>query len=481
MKIFQGRRGSGCGVGCVVLALLAGAVLNGCGTGQAGPGVAAAPALTAERREHYVQSFDKVWETIRDKHFDPALGGLDWAGVRDELRPRVVAARTAVEARGAMQEMLERLKQTHFGIIPGEAYEAVAESGSAAKGESGGGGGIGGPGRTGITLRVIDGEALVTAVRGSSPAESAGVRPGEIISAVDGKALKPVIETVAKTYADSTLLEAMMTRAAESRLTGEIGGERRLTMVDGEGRRVTRVVGLAEPPGNASTFGNLPTMNVLFESRRIAGVGGGGDVGVIALNIFLDPGSVMPELGRAVEGFSDCAGMVIDLRGNPGGIGAMAMGIGGWFITTPNQKLGQLQTRGTTIRFVLNPRPRAFTGPVAVLIDGGSLSTSEILAGGLQDLGRARVFGTRSGGAALPSVIERLPSGDGFQYAFANYTSVGGNVLEGRGVIPDQVVEPDRTSLLAGGDPVLDAAVAWIRGKSEGAAGAGELRGQPGG
>jgi carboxyl-terminal processing protease len=60
-------------------------------------------------------------------------------------------------------------------------------------------------------------------------------------------------------------------------------------------------------------------------------------------------------------------------------------------------------------------------------------------------------------------MIEKLPNGDGFQYAFANYVSASGEVLEAVGVIPDVEVKPSRDALLAGHDPVLDAAVAWIR------------------
>jgi carboxyl-terminal processing protease len=65
-------------------------------------------------------------------------------------------------------------------------------------------------------------------------------------------------------------------------------------------------------------------------------------------------------------------------------------------------------------------------------------------------------------GAALPSIIERLPSGDGFQYAMANYISDGGEPLEGNGVIPDEEIRPTREQLLEGRDPVLEAAVRWI-------------------
>jgi carboxyl-terminal processing protease len=119
--------------------------------------------------------------------------------------------------------------------------------------------------------------------------------------------------------------------------------------------------------------------------------------------------------------------------------------------------------RDTSIKFVINPRAEVFKGPVAILVDGSSASTSEIFAEGLKDLGRARVFGTRTAAAALPSIIEKLPNGDGFQYAVANYVSEGGKPLEANGVIPDVEVKLTRKALLAGHDPVVDAAVDWIK------------------
>jgi carboxyl-terminal processing protease len=73
------------------------------------------------------------------------------------------------------------------------------------------------------------------------------------------------------------------------------------------------------------------------------------------------------------------------------------------------------------------------------------------------------VFGTPTAAAALPSVIERLPNGDGFQYALANYISEGGKPLEGLGVKPDVEVRLTRDALLQGHDPVVDAALNWIQ------------------
>jgi carboxyl-terminal processing protease len=73
------------------------------------------------------------------------------------------------------------------------------------------------------------------------------------------------------------------------------------------------------------------------------------------------------------------------------------------------------------------------------------------------------VFGGRTAAMALPSRIDRLPNGDGFQYAIANYVSASGVTLEGQGVVPDEEVAPERELLVAGRDPILDAAVTWIQ------------------
>ena len=119
--------------------------------------------------------------------------------------------------------------------------------------------------------------------------------------------------------------------------------------------------------------------------------------------------------------------------------------------------------RDNELKYVVKPRPKTYDGPVVLLVDALSGSTSEILAGGLQGLGRVKVVGTTTAGASLPSHIEKLANGDGFQYATANYISEGGGVLEGVGVIPDIEVQPTRAALLEGRDPALETAVAWIR------------------
>jgi carboxyl-terminal processing protease len=123
-----------------------------------------------------------------------------------------------------------------------------------------------------------------------------------------------------------------------------------------------------------------------------------------------------------------------------------------------------MTTREATLDFVANPRGKSqlYEGPVAILVDGMSVSTSELFAAGFQETGRARVFGQTSAGMALPSIIETLPNGDRLQFAVADLTGPSGRRIEGAGVIPDVVTIPTREQLLAGRDPALEAALAWI-------------------
>jgi carboxyl-terminal processing protease len=130
-----------------------------------------------------------------------------------------------------------------------------------------------------------------------------------------------------------------------------------------------------------------------------------------------------------------------------------------------------MKTRQNSLHFAINPRRvdtqarpvRPYAGPVAILTDAVSVSTAEFFAGGMQKLGRARVFGETSAGQALPSYAKRLPNGDVLLHAVADFTGPGGVRWEGAGVIPDVVAPPTREALLAGGDPALDAATRWIR------------------
>lgn len=410
-------------------------------------GLIAAGALLAQAPrpglDTDLASFDQVWTTVRDMHWQKAPGGLDWDAMRAQYRPRVEKSASDNEARAAMQEMLGQLHQTHFGIVSSSVYASLDDSGVPA-----------GAGVTGIDLRVLDGEAVVTGLDPGSPAERAGVGRGWIVQSANGRALKTIIERASR---DAEIHELQLTRSLAARLTGPVGGYVDVAFLDAGGHETTLRLGLAAPRGALTEFGNLPPSHVWYEERHI------GSIAYARFNMFMDIPKIMPAFEATIKNCKPCDGLIVDLRGNPGGIGGMAMGMAGFLVKTPGQKLGTMYMRDTTINFVVNPRVPIFAGPVAILIDANSASTSEIFAEGLQDLKRARVFGTRSAAAALPSVFTRLPNGDGFQYAIANYVSLNGQTLEGTGVQPDTEVKLTRAGLLSGHDAVIDAAVDWIR------------------
>jgi carboxyl-terminal processing protease len=415
-----------------------------------GATAAAGQTATPAERSANIQAFEKVWTTVGGKHWDPKLGGLDWQAVHDELRPKMEAAKTADEAREILNDMVGRLKQTHFGIFAGTVYHDLDASSDEPEEDSG-------EATPGIDLRVLDGHAIITDVDSGSPAAAKGVRRGWEILSIGDTEISPVVARIQEQFKDSTLLDLRLSGSVLSRLQGSAGSTVSVEFLDGAGRKVSILLERARPRGKIARLGNMPPMPAWSEWRRLPG-----DVGYVRFNIFLDPEGLAKTMEEAIKGCRNCRGFVLDLRGNPGGIGGLAMGVAGWFTDESGLQLGTEYLRGLTIKFVIFPRAEPFRGPLAVLVDGCSASTSEILAGGLKDIHRARLFGTRTAGAALPSVIERLPNGDGFQYAIANYISQGGKPLEGTGAIPDEEVRATRRQLLEGKDSALDAAVEWI-------------------
>jgi carboxyl-terminal processing protease len=409
----------------------------------------AGQSLTPAERSANLQSFEQVWTTVRDKHWDPKINGLDWQAIHDELRPKVEAAKNMDTVREVLNDMVGRLKQTHFGIFPGDVYHDLKASDDDAEDS--------GEAHPGIDLRVLDGRAIVTGVDPGSPSALHGVKPGWEIARVGKTDIRPIIERLTKQFKTSTLLDLRLSRSILGRMQGRSGSSVHVDFLDASNNKVSMDLDRVEPRGKTIRVGNLPAQYVWSEWRKPRP-----DVGYARFNMFMDPDGLASTMAAAVKACADCKGFVIDVRGNPGGLGALAMGVAGWFTDQTGLQLGTQYLRGLPLKFVIFPRPEPFRGPLAVLVDDCSASTSEIFAGGLKDIKRARIFGTRSAGAALPSVIERLPNGDGFQYAIANYVSVGGQPLEGIGVIPDEEVRPTRRQLLDGKDPVLDAAVEWI-------------------
>lgn len=397
------------------------------------------------------QLFDLVWTRVRDRFYDVKMNGVDWNAVRRRYEPKALKAPDDAAFYLTLNQMLGELRQSHLGVRgPEEARDMAADK--SRKGD-------GLQGETGITALLLGNQVVITRVAANSAGIEAGIKPGQILTAVDDKPLTPRLKRILdrKPAMREGEKRVAVWALARGLLAGPVGQKVKVTVTSGEGAAPTTVtVTRRSPSGQMLTFGALPPIPSEVETRTLAN-----GIGYIRFNIFLMP--LLDPIRKAVGDMvtANAPGIILDLRGNPGGLGGMAPAIAGMFVSDP-ANLGTMKMRASELKFPIFPQQPHFGGPLIILTDEASLSTSEILAGGLQEIKRAVVIGRPTGGMALPSQVEELPGGGEFQYAFADFHTPKGVRLEGRGVTPDIAVALTPQLLLAHPDPILDAALAYL-------------------
>ncbi|CAM2010921.1 S41 family peptidase [Acanthopleuribacter pedis] len=403
------------------------------------------PSHAADKEN--LASFDKVWSTIKEKHWNLEKTGVDWIKIGETYRPKAKKTSTRGEMRKVIRAMISELGQSHFNVYGGDGFATLETAlGDFTRG---------GNGTLGFEVALVDDRLLVTRVHKNVLDAESGIQIGTEILAHSGKKLKPVIDDMTELYGDMAQGRLYMNRTLNSLFEDSPGMDKELTTVT-NGKEQTRTFKMHPPLGRPKTILNLPTVHYEYQSEVMSD-----NIGYLTFNIFIPDVKTQFD-NETLPSFKETDGMIIDLRGNGGGIGFIAVALSNR-ILSQQSKLGTMSNQGGTLNFAVFPQKPIYDKPIAILIDGGSASTSEIMAAGLQDLKRAKVFGTRSAGAALPSIIETLPNGDRFQYAIADYTSVGGRHVEGNGVEPDEVTPHTATSLKAGKDAALEAARQWIK------------------
>jgi carboxyl-terminal processing protease len=425
--------------------------------------VAPAPAAMgpgAVRLQIRQEIFTAAWTAVRDKDFDKTLAGLDWEAMRAKYQPLALAAPDEPTFYRLLNEMLGALGQSHLEVHgPGEEAEGALDEFEPAPRPGAPdvvdvGTDVGDPG---LVVRLIEGKPMAVRVRPGSSAERGGLRPGYLVTHIGGRAvaalppsaraLRPVEERFA------------LRRRCAHLLSGPAGSKVSVRFLDGKDQAHETML-TRDPPARRAVQALMmpPIVPEVRVSHR-------GDVGIIAFNFFLlQP--ILVEVQTAIEGFrqSGAKALILDLRGNPGGFGGMAIPLAARLVSTETN-LGMIQFRDFANNLVAAPSlgSKPFTGKVVILTDEGSASTSEILAAGLQEAKRASVVGESTVGAALGSTIEALPGGAVIQIPVAGFKTPKGVAIEGRGVQPDRRVLETRASLLAGQDLVLDEAVLLAR------------------
>ncbi len=421
---------------------------------------------TADARTRLRRSIlDAAWTTVRDKHYDKTLGGLDWRAVRAKYEPLALGAPSEAAFYRVLNQMIGELGQSHMMITGPGAEDEVAADETAKPGDAPTdvpaeepAGPVGGPiGDPGLTVRIIEGRPTITRVRAGSSAEKVGLAPGYVVTQIGGRPLKAPHNSTRPLRPVEERFE--LRRAAALRLAGPVGTRVTVSYLDDRDHPGKAVLVRDPPRGQAVQLGFLPPIYPEVRAYEV------GDVGVIAFSIFfLDP--VLGDIKKAVARFQEhhVRAIVLDVRGNPGGQGAMSIPVASLFVNQP-VRLGTLTFRDMGQKFDARPELGAtpFLGPLAILTDEGTASTSEMFAAGLQEAKRAIVVGDTTLGAVLPSVVQQLPGGAVMQYVVADFKTPKGVMLEGRGVQPDRRVVETRAAFRGGRDPVLDAALTAVR------------------
>lgn len=390
------------------------------------------PPLPGSR---HVDTLEQVWRLVLEKHYDPTLGCLDWPDVRERYAQKLVSTRDQTEAFGVINEMLDELGQSHVKLFSGGSDEAT------------------GPAAVDLRVRWIEGKLVVTEAPVGSP-----VPVGSILTAVAGASTQTLTERAEARTERAAEFAGTVARLAAAKLSCAKAGQTRTVTV--AGRDVPTELPCIEDPSETMSLGNLTDVPTRVEHRLVPET----TVGVISFNVWMLP--MLPKIQAALAELrrQGMTALILDLRGNPGGVGPMAVSVARSLLPKPGS-LGTLEMREFTQEFNVSPVSDPFTGPVALLVDEGTASTSEIFAAGMRDLDRVSIYGSGpAAGAALPSLIEQLEGGALFQYVVGDYHSPQGVVVEGRGVVPDHVIPETVADFATGKDPVLEAAVADLRG-----------------
>ncbi|HRI03418.1 MAG TPA: S41 family peptidase [Pyrinomonadaceae bacterium] len=435
--------------------------------------VSASKMTPAERRQ---DAFFNAWVTLDQEYFDKSFSGLDWNAIRKEYQPRVRAARSDIEFHRILEEMIGRLGKSHLEIITPEYFETIEKAKVRARlydkqlkakkqvdedeteptedegdlfGDSGNiRYGIG------VELKMLGDQIVITRVEDQSGATIAGLKPGYVIEKINGVSLSETIASARLAGSSASDIKFLLPlQIVESFLNGDADTSVILTCLDETDKpREFTAPRLKLAGETISLSKNLPDQFLRYESFSLSPT-----IGYIKFNAFAMP--VIPKFCDSLTVFRDKSAIIVDLRGNIGGVIASMIGLSG-MLTDKELNFGSFVTRTGSQSVLVGSKNKNFKGRIVLLVDGQSMSASEMFATGLRSNNRVVVVGDRTGGKSLPAIWKRLSTGAVMMYPIADFITIKGKSLEGVGVEPDYVVSLDRKSLLQAVDTQLNKAIA---------------------
>jgi carboxyl-terminal processing protease len=301
---------------------------------------------------------------------------------------------------GAIRGMLATL-DPHSAFMPPDVYKEVQVE---TKGEFGG---------VGIQIGMKENRLTVIAPIDGTPAERAGVKASDVILKVNNETTK-----------DMTLMDAVQ------KMRGPKGTKVTLTI---------QREGLAEPLVFVLTREIIKIESV--KSKMLEN-----NIGYLRLTQFQD--QTAKDMGAALRKLREqkMQSLILDLRNNPGGLLTSAIEVSEPFVG-PNRLIVYIKTReGRKDDYPSHAKDQAEDYPMIVLVNEGSASASEIVAGALQDWGRAVVVGVQTFGKGSVQTILPLNDGSGLRLTTAKYYTPKGRSIHGVGISPDIVVKGKPTA-----------------------------------
>lgn len=378
---------------------------------------------TPEQAQDQFKPFWEVWNLIDKEYYD----------------------RSAVDQQkliyGAIKGMVDTLGDSHTIFVPPERTRQINED------MSGNYEGIG------TTVELRNNRVTIVAPFDGSPAQKADLRAGDVILKIDGKSV------------DGLSLNDVVTL-----IKGPQGSKVKITI---------ERANPADPQKPQNLDFEITRDKIRQYSVNYKQTTQDSAIAYVSISGFNAPTSdeLQDALKRAMEANPKPKGLILDLRNNPGGYLHTAVEVASQFIKQKTVKDGQTvdsiilyeqHSDGTREPFKVKPSGQDFTGglatdiPMVVLVNGGSASASEIVAGALQDTGRATIIGTLTYGKGSVQNVHELSDHSSFRVTVAHWLTPSGRDINGKGVIPDIEVKMTDADTASGNDPQLGRAVEFL-------------------
>jgi carboxyl-terminal processing protease len=379
--------------------------------------------------------FERIWNEIDEHYYDPAFNGVNWDDVHTRYLPRVVATKNNQEFYALMSELTGELHDAHTRFSSPEQWRNFKRQQRVSPG---------------FSVDDVDGKTVVIHVRPESSAAKAGIEPGMVLLTIDGRSVEDRIAEIEKTRAASSSDRATRLFVFGRLLGGAANSTMKVSLRRGDGTTLEASV-------VRQTYSAIPEV--------------GTDVlpsGAAYIHFDGFQPRIVGQFRRALVRFRNSPGLVIDLRRNGGGDLSALLPIAGYFFdkktvfAKDSTRSGKPLTQFAGIfRLPLElsvgrPGDQIYAGPVAILVDARSASSSEVFAAGMQDTRRAKIIGSPTCGCVLGIAKPReLKGGSALEMSEVLWFSPNGRKLEGAGVIPDEEVIPTVEDLRQKRDPVI--------------------------